>query len=307
MSELRVILNPEAGRGLAEKMAPRIEAVLRESGVPYRLVRTTAPGHAIELAREAVADGCQMVASAGGDGTSHEVLNGLMDGANGHARATLACIPAGSGNDFAVMNGVPEDVEAACRLIAEGGTRTVDVGRVTIDDTIVRYFDNVVGMGFDGLVNLHASRVKWLRGMMLYLPVVLKTIFRTLQPMDLEMVVDGQRESRREMMTIVANGPREGHTFLVAPEARCDDGLFDMIELQEMSRLAMLAAVPTFLNGTHLKNPKSSQRHVRQVRVSSREPIYMHVDGEVLCETAHKVEIEMFPASLRMIGRPTNA
>ena len=307
MSELLVILNPAAGRGYAAKMAPRIEAVLQERGVPFEMVRTSGPGHAIELARQAVAEGHELIASAGGDGTAHEVLNGLMDGANGHARATLACIPAGSGNDFAVMNGVPEDIERACEMIAAGGTRTVDVGRVTIDDAIVRYFDNVVGMGFDGLVNLEASRIKWLRGMMLYLPVVIKTIFHTLQPMELELEIDGQIETRRQMMTIVANGPREGHTFLVAPDASCDDGLFDMIMLDEMSRLSMLAAVPSFLNGTHLKNPKSSQRHVRHVKVTCREPIYLHVDGEVLCETAHKVEVEMFPASLRMIGRPTDA
>ena len=307
MSQAFVILNPAAGRGYAAKMAPQIRRYLTELGVDHILVQTTAPGHATELARQAMADGYALIVSAGGDGTTHEVLNGMMAGANGGQAGTLACIPAGSGNDFAAMNGVPEDIRGACELLAAGGTRVVDVGRVTIDGTLVRYFDNVVGIGFDGVVNLEARKITWLRGMLLYLPVVLKAIFQTLHVMDVQIEIDGRTIQRRQMMTVVANGPREGHTFLVAPHAQCDDGHFDLLLVDEMPRLSMLGLVPAFLKGTHLKDPRTSEQPVKHVIVSSQDPIYLHVDGEVLCPQANVVEVEILPGALRMIGRPQTA
>ena len=305
MSRLKVVLNPEAGRGYAARIEPQIKKYLADLGVEFDLVRTQGRGHAIELTQQALQDGYDVVVAVGGDGTSHEVVNGLMAGASGPVAGTLACIPAGSGNDFAATNGVPEDVRGACELLAAGGTRVVDVGRVTIDGRIRRYFDNTVGIGFDGLVTLEARNFKRLRGMLLYVPVVLKTIFATLQPMDVEILFDDEKIARTAMMIVVANGPREGHTFLVAPNAICNDGYLDLVIVDTMPRLSMLGILPAFMQGTHLKDPRVSEHRVRHVKVTSEQPLYLHVDGEILCGEAHEVEFEILPTALRMIGRPT--
>lgn len=302
MPNVKVIVNPQAGRGYGRRVVPKIHASLRALQVQYDLVYTQAPGHAIELAQEAHRDGFEIIAAVGGDGTSNEIINGLMAQANGASVGTLACIPAGSGNDFAAMNGVPSDVEAACRLIARGLTRHVDVGRLTLDDTQSLFFDNTVGIGFDGLVSKETRRYKHVRGLALYLPVVIKTILVTLQPIRTRIEMDGEVLNQEAMMLVISNGPREGHTFLVAPNARCDDGLLDVIIVESMSKLSMFGILPRFMAGTHLSDPRVKERKAHKVSVISDDPLHVHVDGEIPCDTAHRIEAEILPGQLRIIG-----
>jgi YegS/Rv2252/BmrU family lipid kinase len=301
MARIKVIVNPLAGKGYAERISPLIRQHLTNLGADFDLVRTARAGEAITLASQAVDDGFDTVVAVGGDGTSHEVVNGLMLRAHGKVAGTLGCIPAGSGNDFAVMNGAPQDVEAACRVIVEGATRLVDVGQVTIDGRITRFFDNVVGIGFDGLVTMECRKAKRLRGMALYLPVVLKTIFFSMHPPRAEIIYDGETLRQTTLMTCIANGPREGGGFLVAPNARCDDGVFDLLIAETMPKLSMLAMVPRFLKGTHLGHPLVTLKHSKHVVVRSEDPLYAHVDGEILCDQAHHIEARLIPACLRMI------
>ena len=149
MPRTKIILNPNAGKGYGATLRPDLEKVLRRLGVQFDLVETTHTGHAIELASEAVLQGYETIAAVGGDGTTNEVVNGMMAVANQSPMGTLACIPAGSGNDFAVMNGTATNLEVACQAIAAGQTQVIDLGRVKLDGTIERYFDNAVGTGFD--------------------------------------------------------------------------------------------------------------------------------------------------------------
>ena len=301
MPRVKVIVNPKAGRGHTVRATPRVCQCLGELGVDYDLVHTTAAGDAVHLARQALEDGFETIAAVGGDGTAQEVVNGLMTGARENPVGNLACIPTGSGNDFAVMNGVPEDIEGACQLIAGGATRVVDAGQVTIDGGITRYFHNVVGIGFDGLAAKETRKLKHLRGMALYLPVVLKTIFLTLQATQMEVTVDGEESRMAPLMFVVANGRREGGGFLVAPHARSDDGLFDLVIAESMPKLSMLALVPRFLKGTHLSDSRVTTRTARHITITSQAPLHFHVDGEILCEEAHHLDIRMIPGCLRVI------
>ncbi|MBN1401458.1 MAG: diacylglycerol kinase family lipid kinase [Anaerolineae bacterium] len=302
MPNIKVIVNPQAGRGYGRHIVPKIHACLKELHLSYDLVYTQAPGHAIELAQEAHRQGFEIIAGVGGDGTSNEIVNGLMAQANGLPAGTLACIPAGSGNDFAAMNGVPSDVEAACRLIARSQTRYVDVGYLTIDGEKSLFFDNTVGIGFDGLVSKETRRYKHVRGLALYLPVVIKTILVTLQPIHARIDIDDETIEQDAMMLIISNGPREGHTFLVAPNARCDDGLLDVIIVENMSKLGMFGILPRFMAGTHLSDPRVKERKARKVCIASEDLLHVHVDGEIPCDAAHRVEAEILPQRLRIIG-----
>jgi len=310
-SRIKVIVNPRAGWGYAAGIAPRITGHLSSLGADFELVHTRAAGEAIELARRAAEDGFGVVVAVGGDGTSHEVVNGLMEHAaqvgNGHVVGTLGCIAAGSGNDFAVMNGTPVDVEAACRQIVGGQTQRVDVGRVTIDGKLTRYFDNAVGIGFDALVTMATKKFPNLRGFALYVPAVLRTIFVTLSSPVVRMALDDQESVESTLMTVVCNGPREGGTFLVAPNARADDGLFDVLTIDKMSRVGMLGMIPRVMKGTHLSHKRVHLRRAKRIRIESDDPLFLHVDGEILCDHAHAVEIEILPSSLCMIAPSTSA
>ncbi|MHB1294348.1 MAG: diacylglycerol/lipid kinase family protein [Anaerolineae bacterium] len=302
MSRIRVIVNPQAGHGYAAKAAPSIHSFFVASGVQHDMVLTRAPGDAIELSRQAIADGVRTVVAVGGDGTAHEVVNGLMAHRDGHPAGILGCIPAGSGNDFAVMNGAPMNVLDACQQVLDGNTRLIDVGEVVIDGCIRRYFDNVVGIGFDGLVTLETRKPSRLRGMALYLPAVLKTIFFSMRPPRVEILADGEEISLTTLMTVIANGPREGGGFLVVPHAKCDDGALDLMVARTMPKLRMLSMIPRFLKGTHATDPHVSFRQVSQVEIHSPDPLYIHVDGEILCEPAHSVQVRILPGSLQMIA-----
>ncbi len=302
MLKVKVIVNPKAGRGYGLQVVPRIQQSLKDLKIDYDLEYTRFAGHAIELAAQAHRAGFEIIAGVGGDGTSNEIVNGLMREANGdESVGILACIPAGSGNDFAAMNGVPSDVEEACRLIARGQTRQVDVGHLTIDGAKSMFFDNTVGIGFDGLVSKETRRYTRVRGMALYLPVVIKTILVTFTPIRAQIQIDGEAFDRETMMMVLSNGPREGRTFLLVFNAHCDDGLLDFILVDNMSKLSMFAILPRFMAGTHLSDRRVSERKVRQVRIVSEDRLHIHVDGEIPCESAHQIEAEILPQRLRMI------
>lgn len=302
MPKIKVIVNPLAGRGYAARVTPLIHSAFAEAGAAYDLVQTTAAGEAIRLAREARDAGYDIIVAVGGDGTSHEVINGMAEGMNGNLVGTLGCIPAGSGNDFAVMSGAPVDITAAVRMILEGKTRIQDLGRVTVDNKVTRYFDNAVGIGFDGVVTVVGKRFKWLRGMALYVPVVLRTIFVDMVPPKVRIDIDGEIIEQTTLMTVICNGPREGGAFLVSPEAKSDDGLFDVVMVETMPRLQMLAMVPRFLAGSHVKDPRCRIQRGTHVVVTSDDPLYLHADGELLTDVAHRVEATMVAARLRIIA-----
>ncbi len=302
MPRLKVIVNPQAGRGYARQISPLICRCLKALSLDFDLVHTNAAGEAIDLAGQAVDEGFDTIVAVGGDGTSHEVINGMMSRANGEAMGVFASIPAGSGNDFASMNGMPADVEAACQIIAEGQVRQVDLGRVTIDGVISRYFNNTIGIGFDGLVVKETRKFRKLRGMLLYLVVVLKTIFLTMRPARSEITYDGQTFRATPIMVVISNGPREGGSFMVAPNARYDDGYFDLIIAETMSRFEVLAMIPRFMKGTHLSHRRIKAIRARHIAIKSEDPLHIHVDGEILCEEAHHVQVEIVPGTLAVIG-----
>jgi len=299
MGPIKVILNPAAGRGYGARIEPELRQLLDTEGLDFDLVHTEGPWHAAELAERAVGDGFGTVVAAGGDGTTHEVVNGLMAASPEGVTGTLGVIPVGSGSDFANTVGVPPDLPGACRRLAHGQTRVVDVGRVTVPDQPPRYFDNTVNVGFGGIVTLEALKVKRLRGMALYLPVVLKTIFLAQNPR-VTIEYDGQELVLPAVMICVANGPREGGGFFCTPDAQPDDGLLDLCIVREISRVAMLGLVPHFMKGTHVDREPVTMCRAQRVTISSPDDLVAHVDGEILCTNAHRIEFELLPGRLRV-------
>lgn len=300
MRTIKLILNPVAGRGYGARVEADLCRHLQAEGIDFDLVRTEGPRHAAELAEQAVGDGFEMVVAAGGDGTTHEVVNGLMAASGGEETGTLGVIPLGSGSDFANTVGVPPNLQDACHRLAHGQPRMVDVGLITVPGQAPCYFDNTLGVGFDGVVTLEARKVKRLRGIALYLPVVLKTVFLYYKAPTVTIRYDENELVLPALMVIIANGPREGGGFLVAPQAQPDDGLFDLCIAHEVSRLGMLGLIPHFMRGTHVDLEPITMVRARHVAISSPDDLVAHMDGEILCTDSHQLECEILPQRLRV-------
>lgn len=218
---IKLIANPIAGRGRGRKALPAAEEALRHQGLQFKTEVTSRPLEAMEIARRAAEEGCELVVALGGDGTSHEVANGLLS--SGNSEVALGMIPIGTGNDFADMFDTPTDLAQVALRIREGKTRLIDVG--WIND---RYFVNIVGVGFDALVSIQALKIQHvLRGFPLYLAAVFITL-KEYQIPHITVEFDGERLSMPMTMINVANGKREGGGFLIAPDAQNDDGIFDI-------------------------------------------------------------------------------
>ncbi len=308
----KVIVNPLAGHGFGAKSLPRIKQLLSEQALDFDLVTTAWAGEAVELARQAVLDGYDTIVAAGGDGTYHEVVNGMMAAADGRATAggppvgDLGLLPVGSGCDFAWMVGIPGDLESACLKLAGRKTRVIDLGRLTIDDTEVRYFDNSVGIGFEGVVTVQARRFKRLRGLALYLPAVLHSVFVGLKPAHslIEYQDDEGQTHRLELDVLMAdvyNGARGGGAFLIAPQARLDDAHFDICLLGDISRFKMLRMIPLFLKGTHVQHKDVTMLRSRHVVITCADGLIAHTDGELIDRQAQRIECELLPQCVRVV------
>lgn len=292
-----VILNPAAGRGAAARARERLETALGASGTEHRVEETAGPGHATELAERAVAEGWGAVAAVGGDGTVHEVANGLLRAAGDGPTLPLGIVPVGSGNDFAKLVGAPDDPAAAVRRILAAAPRRVDAGRVG-----ERFFTNGVGVGLDARVAVEAGRVRRLRGMAIYL-VALARVLRSFRPPRMRVWLDGVEVADRPLTLVtVGNGGCHGGGFWICPAARIDDGELDVCMAEALGTFGILDLLPRVMRGTHVGRPGVAFHRARRVRISSPDALPVHADGEVLAEAAHELEIEILPGKLTLLG-----
>lgn len=293
-----VIFNPAAGRGRARRLVERLR---RERGTGLDVRPTDGPGRGADIALRAVDVGDTTVIAAGGDGTVHEVANGLLR--SGRSDVTFGVWPIGSANDYAYALGVrgnwPLDAVRRARLVPAA----VDVGRVTGGGR-ERFFVNGLGLGFNAAVTEESRHIHGLRGMGLYGLAFLKAVWRHFDSPPLRITIDGKESETRTLAFSVNIGKREGG-FLVTPRAVLDDGLFDFVLAGPLSRWHALKTLPRIANGT-LPGDHSliRQGRCRTVRVRSERPLRVHVDGEFFClpnDGVTEVTIELLPAALRVL------
>jgi len=297
---IKVILNPAAGRGYGSKAEPLIQGYLQEAGLDFELARTRGLWDAAELAQRAAEDGFDLVVAAGGDGTSNEVVNGLLAAGEG-VSAAMGVLPVGTGSDFANAVGVPPDLREACLRLRDGQRRLVDVGLARLPGQAPRYFANALGIGFEGVLTVEARKFKHLRGMALYLPAVLKTTFVSFKVPTVTITVDGERLELPALMVCIANGPREGGGFFVAPGAQPDDGLFDICIARKVSKLGILGLLPHYMKGTHVGRDPIRMLRTTQIVVSSPDDLAAHMDGELLCVDGHEIACQILPQRLPVV------
>lgn len=301
MTTTTVIVNPTAGRGAGARLSPQIAEYLRGYGLEFELRTTTAPGDATVWAREAAVQGQKAVVAVGGDGTANEVINGLLQATADPDGAALGIVPIGTGNDFAFGAGIPLDLQEACQAIARGQSRVLDAGRVRAENEEPLYFGNGVGMGFDAQANIESRKIKRLRGTLLYVVAVLRTLTFYYHAPLTTIHVDGAQVVQPSLLISVMNGRRVGGGFYITPSSEMDDGLFDICVAAQVSRAKMVAFVPRFMRGTHTTDVDITMGQGRKVTVLCESPWAAHVDGEIYGLGARSYEIELLPRRLRLI------
>jgi diacylglycerol kinase (ATP) len=295
-STIVIVLNPASGRGRGARERAVLESLLTEVSrrhpdpPDWRIVETTGAGSGAQLAAAAARQGAQIVAAAGGDGTLGEVANGLIG-----TGAALAALPMGTGNDFARHIGLGTDLRRAAQTLFYGVVRRVDLGR----EHGGRRFINIAGGGFDAVVADRVNRgYRLLGGTAAYLAAVFETLMR-FRPVPMQITIDGEVRELRAMLCAVANSRSYGGGMKIAPDARIDDGWFDICLIGAAGKLEFVRAFPRVFTGTHITHPKVTMLRGRQVRLETDPPLPVLLDGEVCGLTP--VEFTVEPGALPVL------
>lgn len=287
----KIIVNPKAGRGKAEKALPVIRRLFASSEVESDIYVTEGPGDATNEARRAVQQGYDAVISAGGDGTANEVVNGIA----GHD-VTLGVIPCGSGNDLAISMEIPKSIDLACEVILRGNTQKRDLGRV-----IDRYFANSVGIGFDAAVAKTASqsfRSFPIRGIPLYVLALFSTLLQ-FKGCEAYVTIDDETVMNiHPLLIAVGIGRTYGGGIPIVPFAIPDDGLYDVCTVEAIGSLEVLSKLPKALKGKHISDPKTRLLRAKSVHIQLSTVMPLHMDGEVF--EADSMEFSIIPGGLKV-------
>jgi diacylglycerol kinase (ATP) len=249
------------------------------------------PGHLAQAAGEAPGS---LLVVIGGDGTVNEVVNGVAG-----TEAEVAVLPCGTGQDFGRTHGIPSRFDDAVRVALDGGTRTIDLGRVELDDGTNRLFANVGSAGMSGAVARRANAMTKRFGGRATFFYALTREFLAWQ--NTRVVVELEDGSRREGLlhdVIVANGNWHGGGMKLAPDARQDDGAFDVVTIGDVTKLDFLTTAPKLYSGRYLSHPKVEMLRSPSVAVSAAEPLPLEVDGEPIGATPARFVV--VPAALRL-------
>lgn len=277
--KIKIIFNPMADMGSAWRAANDLRPILAENG-HAEWSGTVYPTHATELARQAALEGYERVIAIGGDGTVHEVINGLMQ-VPIEQRPLFGIVPVGSGNDFAHALGLPSQADHALALALKGQATWVDIGLLTDENGRQEYFNNTLGIGFDAVVTIRTHKLPILRGFWMYLTAVLQTIILNHNPNRMKIEVDGKQWEEDALMFTLCNGPREGGGFIIAPQANLEDGRLNYCVVKKCGRLTMLRLLPEFMQGTHARFPQVRMGLGQSFSIQAEHPLYIHADGEV--------------------------
>lgn len=287
---VRAILNPRAG--LRARRALEDVTRGRPSWKDLEVTLTTGPGAALDLAREAVAEGAELVLAVGGDGTVNEAARGLLG-----SGVPLGIVPVGSGNGLARTLGIPRSPSRALAVLERAVTRSIDVG--TINGLP---FLNVAGIGFDAVVGSafhRAGRVGGRRGLFTYIRIGLGLV-RSYEPVRLRLTAGATTVEGRPFVVTIANGRQYGGGAVLNPGARLDDGQFEIVVYDEGPLLDTIANAPRLFLGT-IESARRYRRVVaREAVVTTEQPVEHHRDGEPE-PAASRFEIALLPRALPIL------
>jgi diacylglycerol kinase (ATP) len=236
-----------------------------------------------------------MVVAAGGDGMINEIVNGLIQAGEENEAGPLGIIPLGTANDLADMLALPRDITAACQRLVAGHTRLIDVGQVN-----GHYFVNNSAIGLEPMVTLAHEKIRWVQGDLRYLLAALKTII-TAQSWSGRLSWDGGEYEGPITLISVGNSPRTGGFFYMTPQAVLDDGLFDFVCAQRLSRWQMLKLLPQTFKGRHIHHPLVIHQRTARLSITTSPATPIQTDGEIIDKNATEINYRIIPNKLRVI------
>ena len=323
---VKLILNPAADRGRAIRLR---EDLIRSAAAygPLDVALTDGAGSAVKIATEATANGYDVVAAAGGDGTVNEVANGLLREAPNRP-AALGLVPIGSGNDYAYGLGLLDPPDVAVHRLFTGEPQPVDVAHIEDERGQRRIVCNAVGIGFDATVAIESLRIKRIYGFAAYLLAALRSLAFRFHTPELQLrfgskahqpdtndeianqaivdqeVVDQEVVRQKALLLAVGVGPRVGGGFRLTPEASFSDGLLDSCLARPMSRATMVAMLVRAMGGTHVTSSFVEMRRSRSIELAADRPLPIHVDGEIFAtvdDKVRRVTITSLPQALPVV------
>ena len=287
----KIIVNPAAGNGKPLRKLDELEHYLGKAGFDYALEYTRAPLDAVGLAQHDAHKGFDVVVAFGGDGTINEIANGLIG-----TDTILGVIPCGSGNDFARSLHIPRSMKAAVDVLKSHQTKLIDLGILNR-----RYFVNGLGIGFDAFVNYQSTMITRLKGQIKYISSIITSLFRY-EALDMEIRYNGTIQQGKTFLVAVGNGFSIGGGFRLTPDAVLDDGSFDVCRVEDVGLGTILRHFPKLVNGRIGRVNQVQIGRSPDLRVSSDNPMPIHMDGEVFSMSAREATIELAPEKLRVIG-----
>ncbi len=298
-----LIVNPNADLGRAWRTASDLRPVVDSLG-GADWTGTVYPTHASDLAQQAGEDGYELVVAVGGDGTVHEVINGLMR-IEETRRPRFGVVPLGRGNDFAHSLGMNPVAVGALKQIMCGNPKRVDVCSLTDSSGRIEYWNNTLGIGFDAAATIRSRQIPILSGFPVYFVAVIQTIMMDHDAPNLTLIIDGKKIHEKSLMLVMCNGPREGGGFLVSPDSKPDDGMLDCISIEQVSRLKMFRLVPEVMKGTHLRFPEVENRQFKKIELTSDRPLIIHTDGEIYAGfgvDVRQLSVELLPGAITVVA-----
>lgn len=295
MQRFFAIVNPAAGGGRSAKLAGGALARLRQNKLQVDSVASTSPGHAVELAREAYDQGYRQFLAVGGDGTAHEILNGVFAGRKFVEPVTLGFLPLGTGNSF-LRDFSTNGAEASVQAILENRKRAIDLIRLNHATGEVFSF-NLLSVGFTADVAALANRAFKPFGPLGYLlGVFVRVVQLHRRSFALRCDEDQEWDKRRSLFLAFNNSKYTGGTMLIAPQADPADGLIEFVRWGPVGRLGLLRNLPRLYDGSHVHHPLASRRAVRHVEFNVAEPVDVMIDGEVA--TLECRSLDIIPAAV---------
>ena len=302
-----IIVNPTAGSGKGRQQWSQVQQQLEQQGMTYEVAWTTHAQHAMDLAEQAVHQGYRCIAAMGGDGTAHEVVNGLCRQQQVPSQdLVFALLPVGTGNDWIKTHGIPNDCRAVLALMQAGRTLLHDIGYIHYHNAAgqpqSRYFLNVAGLGYDAFVTKASNeRRRFGSNTFTYFYLILSCLLRY-RPPRMRVTLDHEVVEGAIFSMAVGQGRYNGGGAQFVPHALPDDGRVAVTAFQDISTWEVVRHTPKFYDGTITSHPKAIDRQVVAVQVApllGARPALIEADGEYLGQVPAR--FEMLPKALRVV------
>ncbi len=293
--KILMLVNPNAGQKKGTATAIQAAIIFENSGIKPEIKYSQKPGEMIQLSQNALHESWDGIIAVGGDGTLFEIINGMMQG-DESLPIPLGIIPVGTGNSFSRELKL-KSLEDTVQRIISGNTIKVDLGKCEFPGGLF-YFINLLGFGFVADVANKANDFKSLGALSYVIGVLIITA--KLSSYHLELEIDGQKYERDNCFVEICNSTKTGGDMLMAPMAKIDDGLLDVIILNKINRRRLLAAFPKIFKGTHLELPEAEALKAKKIVARPEIPKILTPDGEFKGQTP--ITVTVLPQKIKIFA-----